>query len=239
MGGSKSLTCDSVTKQIWDHCLNRNIWLSAAHLPGCKNTEADIESRQFNDRTEWMLDPEMYASITMRLGNPTTDLFASRLNKQCPVYASWRPDPDAMFVDAFSANWHNVYFYAFPPFSLMCLEKIQANKADGILVVPFWISQSWYPKLLRLLVDPPLVISHRETLLTLPGCHKLHPLRKKLNLLACHLCGDSTRTEAFMKKQSTLSCNPGACHPRTSMTHTSINGFSSVLKGKLIKFAQV
>lgn len=149
-----------------------------------------------------MLDPEMYASITMRLDNPTTDLFASRLNKQCPVYASWRPDPDAMFVDAFSANWNNVYFYAFPPFSLigMCLEKIQANKADGILVVPFWISQSWYPKLLRLLVDPPLVISHRETLLTLPGCHKLHPLRKKLNLLACHLCGDSTRTEAFLKK---------------------------------------
>ena len=83
-------------------------------------------------------------------------------------------------------------FYAFPPFSLIgkCLEKIQANKADGILVVPFWTCQSWYPKLLRLLVALPLMITHRETLLTLPRCQKLYPLRKKLNLLACHLCGD-------------------------------------------------
>ncbi|XP_078377344.1 uncharacterized protein LOC144660564 [Oculina patagonica] len=62
-----------------------------------------------------------------------------------------------------------------------CLEKNQANKAEGILVVPLWTCQSWYPKLLRLLVAPTLMITHRETLLTLPGCQKLHPLRKKLN----------------------------------------------------------
>ena len=35
------------------------------------------------------------------------------------------------------------------------------------------------------------------SLLTLPGFQKLHSLRENLNLLACHLCGDSTRTEAF------------------------------------------
>ena len=184
MGGSKSPDCNSVARQIWDYCVERNIWISASHLPGCENTEADRESRQFNDRTEWQLKSDIYHSITKQFGQPSIDLFASRLNKQCPVYASWRPDPDALFVDAFSANWNNYFFYAFPPFSLIgkCLEKIQANKAEGILVVPFWTCQSWYPKLLRLLVAPPLMITHRETLLTLPGCQKLHPLRKKLNL---------------------------------------------------------
>ena len=110
---------------------------------------------------------------------------------------------------------------------------------DGILVVPLWTSQSWYPKLLRLLVDPPLVISHRETLLTLPGCPTLHPLRKKLNLLACHLCGESTRTKAFLKKQPILSYNPDASLPRSSTMYTSRNGFSSVLKGRLIQFVQI
>ena len=241
MGGSKSPDCDSVSRKIWDYCFEHDIWLSATHLPGCQNIEADIESRQFNDRTEWMLDPNIYLFITGRLGQPTIDLFASRLNKQCPAYASWRPDPDALFVDAFSVNWNNFFFYAFPPFSQIgrCLEKIQANKADGILVVPFWTSQSWYPKLLRLLVDPPLVISHRETLLTLPGCPTLHPLRKKLNLLACHLCGESTRTKAFLKKQPILSYNPGASLPRSSTMYTSRNGFSSVLKGRLIQFVQI
>ena len=50
---------------------------------------------------------------------------------------------------------------------------------------------SWYPKLLRLLVAPPLLISHRDTaLLTLQGCQKLHLLRKKLNVFPCHLCRD-------------------------------------------------
>ena len=163
MGGSKSPDCNSVTRQIWDYCIERNIWLSASHLPGCENTEADRESRHFNDRTEWKLESKIYHSITKRFVQPSIDLFASRLNKQCPVYASWRPDPDALFVYAFSANWSNFFFYAFPPFSLIgkCLEKIQANKAEGILVVPLWTYQSWYPKLLRLLVAPPLMITHR------------------------------------------------------------------------------
>ena len=83
--------------------------------------------------------------------------------------------------------------------------------------MPCWTCQSWYPKLLRLLVAPPLMITHRETLLTLPGCQKLHPFRKKLNLLACHLCGDSTRREAFLREQPTLFFNPGANHWRNSI----------------------
>ena len=130
-----------------------------------------------------MLDPGIYGSIVSIFGTLTIDVFASRLNKQCPVYASWRPDPDATIVDAFSANWGNYFFDASPPpppFSMIgrCLEKIQTNKAEGILIVPFWTSQSWYPKLLRLLMDHPLLIHHREKLLTLPGCNQLYPLRK-------------------------------------------------------------
>lgn len=241
MGGSRSQECNSITKEIWNYCIQHNLWLSATHLPGCENTEADAESRQFNDRTEWMLDPEIFNLITLKLGNPDIDLFASRLNKQCSSYASWRPDPEAQFVDAFSANWSNFYFYAFPPFSLIgkCLDKIQANMAEGILIVPLWASQCWYPKLLRLLVEPPLVIPHMRTLLTLPGTQQLHPLREKLNLLACHLCGEHTRTEAFLKKLQTLSYSHGDSHHKSSMTHMSRNGFCSVLKGKLIQFNQL
>lgn len=75
MGGSKSLNRDWVTRQIWDYCINHNIWLSATHLPGCENTVADTESRHFNDRTEWMLDPNVYSSVVSKFGNPTVDLF--------------------------------------------------------------------------------------------------------------------------------------------------------------------
>ena len=62
---------------------------------------------------------------------------------------------------------------------------------------------------------------------------------KKLNLLACHLCSNSTRTEDFLKKQPALFCNPGTSHPRSSVMGISENGLqgvASVLKDKLIKF---
>ena len=34
-------------------------------------------------------------------GNPSIDLFASRLNHQVSCYVSWKPDPGAAFIDAF------------------------------------------------------------------------------------------------------------------------------------------
>ena len=148
MGGSKSPDCNSVARQIWDYCVERNIWISASHLPGCENTEADRELRQFNDHTEWQLQSDIYYSISKRFGQPSIDLFASPLIKQCPVYASWRHDPDVMFVDAFSANWNNFFFYAFPPFSLIgkCLEKNSSKESRGdssgaLLDLPKLVSQ--------------------------------------------------------------------------------------------------
>ena len=68
MGGSKSPDCNSVARQIWDYCVERNIWISASHLPGCENTEADRESRHFNDHTELQLEPDIYHSITKQFG---------------------------------------------------------------------------------------------------------------------------------------------------------------------------
>ena len=164
IGGSKSIPCNEVTKQIWALCIANNNWLSATYLSACKNVEADAESRVFNDRTEWMLDPQIFKRITNKFGSPEIDLFASRLNKQYAKYSSWRPDPEALFVDAFSVNWNNLFFYAFPPFSLIgrCLEKLHANQAEGILIVPRWMSQSWFPKLLRLLVETSIVIHPKK-----------------------------------------------------------------------------
>ena len=67
MGGSKSTPCNAITKQIWALCITQNNWLSATHLPGCENVEADAESRIFNERTEWMLDPQVFMGITQKL----------------------------------------------------------------------------------------------------------------------------------------------------------------------------
>ena len=51
---------------------------------------------------------------------------ASRLTKQIPVYASWLPDPESSFIDAFTINCNNMSIYASPPYSIIwrMLQKI-------------------------------------------------------------------------------------------------------------------
>jgi hypothetical protein len=43
------------------------------------------------------------------------DLFASAWNRQLDFFVSWKPQPEAMAVDAFSINWIILKGYAFPP----------------------------------------------------------------------------------------------------------------------------
>ena len=144
------MECHSVAKTIRLFCMERNIWLSAAYIPGKENIHADRESRVFSDNKEWMLSAHLFQQITDIWGKPTIDLFASRLNKrQINCYASWKPDPEANYVDAFSISWNNHLFYAFPPFSLIarCLQKIEMENSKGIITVPMWETQPWYSQL--------------------------------------------------------------------------------------------
>jgi len=79
---------------------------------------ADRESRVFNDRTEWMLQREVFHGLSKLWGPFETDPFASRLNKHVDEYISWKPDPEARAVEAFSIVWDKPIFM---PFHLLLL----------------------------------------------------------------------------------------------------------------------
>ena len=57
MGTCHSDVCNTIGKDIWKWCIDRNIWISAAHIPGKMNVLADMESRRINLGAEWMLNP--------------------------------------------------------------------------------------------------------------------------------------------------------------------------------------
>lgn len=114
--GTRSTECNKVSSAIWKWAFSKKIWLSCYHLPGKVNLKADSLSHKFNESTEWMLSQNVFHKITSLWGKPG---IASCLNKQMTPFVSWRPDPDALFIDAFSFNWHNYFSYAFPPFSLI------------------------------------------------------------------------------------------------------------------------
>ena len=152
MGGIKSADCNDLAQQIWQWCRVREIWLSACHIPGSSNVDADTESRKTKSSTEWSLHSDVFADTNKMWGPFHVDLFASRLNFKVSAYASWKPDPGAKYVNAFYMSWKEHYFYAFPPFSVIaaCLQKIDQDQATGVLVVPIWQTQPWFTTLLHL-----------------------------------------------------------------------------------------
>ena len=73
---------------------------------------------------------------------------------------SYKPDPNAYAVDAFSLDWSKLRFYAFPPFCCISqyVQKIKTDKAEGILVTPHWPTQQFYSKIMKMTQGLPLII---------------------------------------------------------------------------------
>ena len=136
MGSIKSETCNNIACRIWSFCTENKFWVSAAHMPGKNNIDADQQSRILQDATEWKLHPELFQKIVDKFGKPDRDLFASRINKQLKRYVSWRPEPEAMAVNVFSFTWNNNFLYMLPPVSLLgrVLVKMNRNKTEAVSV---------------------------------------------------------------------------------------------------------
>ena len=152
---------------------------------------------------------------------------ASRLNHQLPWYISYKPDLDAEAVNAFTMSWSDVRFYAFTPFCIIpsVLHKIIKDRARGILIVPDWPSQPWYPVLARGLMQRPVLVSARENLLVLPtNPEAKHRLRKALRLIICEVSGRDSEALVFLRQLGQSYAHPGVAAPADNMPRTSQGG---------------
>ena len=84
---------------------------------------------------------------------PKIDLFATNINTQIGKYAIFWPDSRAMYIVTFSINWTETKFYAFSLISVIprVLSEVKRDSAEGIIVVPYWRTQVWYPETLKML----------------------------------------------------------------------------------------
>ena len=235
MGGTVSPICNNLALELWDWCLERDIWLSVAHIPGIDNVEADFGSRKLITKdTEWSLNDEVFQALTEIWGTPEIDLFASRVNHKVDKYVAWHRDPKAQHVDAFTMSWACLYSYAFPPFSLLgkVLKKIAEDHAEVIVVLPDWPSAAWFGMVSHLLVDFPLLLPRMHRLLT--QAQAVHKMQS--HLLACRLSGDRSSVREFRKGLRTLSWRPGGLVQRDNITLTWCAGRSIVSDWGVIPF---
>ena len=113
MGSSHSDKCNNLVKELCEWCITKQIWISAAHIPGTLNLVADFESRHIGKESEWMLNKIDLENALQKLKfTPEIELFASRINHQISRYVSYRPDPRTSAIDAFSLTWSSLQFYA-------------------------------------------------------------------------------------------------------------------------------
>ena len=197
MGSCKSTTCNNICQEIWSVCQTYNIWLTCTYIPGKENIEADEESRKDYSDSNWMINDKIFESICKKLNYfPNIDCFANRINHKVANYISYRPDPNAKYINAFTVNWStlkNPYF--FPPFSLVgkVLQKLRTDQCQGLIVTPDWPTQTWYTTLTSMRVSETITITPGQQVLVLPeDPQRLHPLWRKLKLRVCVVSGTNT-----------------------------------------------
>ena len=203
-GSTKSPECHQVARDIWFWCIERDIWISAAHIPGTLNFLADEASRQFNDDLEWGLKPEIFDHIMRELGPCDIDLFATQYNHKLPVYCAWQPDPHCSYVDAFSLPWKQFKNpYIFAPFSLVgkVMQKINGEELkSAVIVIPAWNTQHWFSLVHRQCLKPPINIKVRKDTLVLHTKKRTHPLVGKLTLQAILVSGQPTKGKDILQE---------------------------------------
>ena len=154
-GGCKSWKMNALAKEMWTWALDNNNLLSAEHIKGKDNIEADSLSRNQDNSSEWSLDSEVFINIISFFKFfPTIDLFASRINNKLERFVSWQPDPSAVFTDAFVKSFNGEYFYASLPISLVTrfLKEVEFEELEGIIIVTCWSTQSFFSIFLKLII---------------------------------------------------------------------------------------
>lgn len=191
MGGTKLPHLNNLAHDLWQWCETKNIWVYASYTPS-KENKADKESRRSCTEIDWEISDQAFWRIVSVLGKPEIDLFATRSNSKCSIYASWHRDPDAKYIDAFTIDWSKLFFYAFPPFALILrtINKIIKDNARGIIIVPDWPSQPWYPLFTSMIEKDNVIYFKPNSNLLLSPFRERHPLHKSLTLIAAVLCAN-------------------------------------------------
>lgn len=198
MGGVQYPHLTQISRSLWQWCEQRKIYVYASYIPSRDNTIADAQSRKIHPDIEFTLSTQAFTRLIEKFGQPDIDLFASRLNTKCTKYISYQRDPDAWGINAFTINWSTFYFYAFPPFSIILkvLRKIIQEKARGIIVVPVWPTQPWFPIFKALLVSDTVLFSPDDNSITFDS--SVPRLCTSLSLVAGVLYGGHFQNEAYL-----------------------------------------
>ena len=149
---------------------------------------------------------------------------------------SWKPDPEVLGTDAFTLDWSQWKGYAFPPFSLIgrCSRQVQVLQvAELVIVTPVWPAQAWYPLLLELCIDIPVLLPPDPSLLMRD--QDVHPMGH-LHLAGWLVSMDHSKRRKFLQRLGKSFCQPGAPILPSLMHQPGTSGIGGVWNTTMIPF---
>ena len=202
--GTQNLTRDQITRNIYKIAFKNNILLDANFIPGHLNKIADFSSRHYSSVGEWAM-PNDIVDIIHNLGhNFDIDLFGTYLNCKHRIYASYKPDPHATFINAFSVNWSQFTPYIFCPFSLIhrvLKKKMDDQVAKTICIIPQFPSAIWYPQMIKMCIENPILLpKNMAKRLSIPwDKNAKHPLAQKMRTVTSNFIRSLLRSKKLPK----------------------------------------
>ena len=124
-------------------------------------------------------------------------------------------------TDALSFSWDGLDSYAFPPFGILhrVLLKIRASMVRVLLIAPLWPRRPWFPLLLHLLVELPVVLPVRADLISQDRGRVLHPRAQDPTSYCLEVVRDSLRAQGLPEDIASLAA--GSRRPSTFRTYDS------------------
>lgn len=168
------------------------VLLTAGYINTKQNVVADRLSRDRSSNSDFLLSEKYFHKVCKKFWVPGIDLFASHVTSKCAVFYSFKPDPYAIGVDAFTFTWED-RSYAFPPYNLLSkvLNKIKRDGCNVLVIAPFWKTQPWFPLYKKMAISEIIILGPNKTLLFDPYRNNYVSPNKKLSLMAAVLSGKS------------------------------------------------
>lgn len=150
-GTSRSALLMAELRQVWQLLHALQVELVPVYIASGDNP-ADFPSR-YSMSAEWTFRAGMRKQLH-RLSSRayTLDPFATRATAMAPTFCSLEAEEHSIANDGMCVSWKRQHLFLNPPWDLIpkVLLKIVEDRASGVLIVPRWPSQAWWPLLLRL-----------------------------------------------------------------------------------------
>jgi hypothetical protein len=227
--GGRKTHLANLSAEIFDITRTRETVLIGHHCPGLSNTIADQESRRttIDHLSDLQLNPQLFLEVEKIWGPHSIDLFASFQDRLLPRYSSREPQPGTQWIDALTRSWTDENAWANPPFAMIfrVLHKVKQEGSTVTLLAPFWPSQPWFPLLLSMLVDAPVLLPR------VPGQFR-HPLLRSGKTpqwltLAWRISGDSSALNKSARRLSRRFSKPGSRRLTRTTTSIGVAGLTS------------